>query len=282
MPTVAQLVIEGLRQAGVTRLFGSRASGSDSELVEVAQQQGLPFVRCRLESSAVIMAAVTGELTGRPGAVLSGSGAEVTGSVTGLAHALLDRSPMIFLTETPAGASHLDHGALVSPLVKGSLALTADSASHWMAHTTRLALTDPRGPVHLDLALDVARRAGLPLALDTSRPRPPSPDLDAVDHAAAMIREALRPVVVAGLECRAEDAKWLRAFSEALPAPVVTTIKGKGGVPDPHPLAMGTLTGGALDGPVMRRADLVIAFGLDPIELATQTWPYPRPVVSIG
>src|SRR5262249_20412249 len=102
------------------------------------------------------------------------------------------------------------------------------------------------------------------------------------DRAAAMIREALRPVVVAGLECRAEDAKWLRAFSEALPAPVVTTIKGKGGVPDPHPLAMGTLTGGALDEPVIRRADLVIAFGLDPIELATQTWPYPRPVVSIG
>src|SRR5262245_16034020 len=289
MPTVAQLVIEGLRQARVQRLFGAPASGDSVELLEAAARQGLPFVPCHQESAAVIMAAVTGELTGRPEAALSDSEGGMIGCATGLAHALLDRSPMIFLSERRPGASvarsspqALDHAAHVRPLVKASLRLTVDSASDWLAHASRLALADPRGPVHLDLSSDVARCAALPLALDTSSPGPPAPDLGLLDQAAAMIRDARRPLVVAGLECRAEDAKWLRAFCEALPAPVVTTGKARGAVPDPHPLVMGALTGGSIDEPVMRRADLIIAFGLDPIELTARAWPYPQPVVSIG
>jgi len=71
MPTVADVLIEGLRRAGVQRLFGVPGGGSNLELLEAARAQGLPFVLCHQEWAACIMAAVTGELTGRPGAVLS-------------------------------------------------------------------------------------------------------------------------------------------------------------------------------------------------------------------
>jgi len=50
----------------------------------------------------------------------------------------------------------------------------------------------------------------------------PHPDAADLDRAAAMIRQAKRPVVVAGLQCRGAEAKWLRAFAEALPAPVLS------------------------------------------------------------
>jgi acetolactate synthase-1/2/3 large subunit len=48
---------------------------------------------------------------------------------------------------------------------------------------------------------------------------------------------------------------------------VLATYKAKGALPDPHPLALGIFTGGALEEPVVGRADLIITFGLDSVEM---------------
>src|SRR5438093_6247765 len=141
MPTVAELIVEGLRRAGVPRLFGVPGGGSNLEVLEAARIQGLPFVLCHQEWAACIMAAVTGELTGRPGAALSALGPGVTASATGLAHAFLDRSPMIFLSDRhPESAlaftthQRVDHARLVAGIVKASTRIDADSASQALAH----------------------------------------------------------------------------------------------------------------------------------------------------
>jgi acetolactate synthase-1/2/3 large subunit len=146
----------------------------------------------------------------------------------------------------------------------------------------QLALAEPRGPVHLDLPADVAGAAAVPVAAAMTPPTGAAPDDALVERAADMIRAAKRPLVIAGLGCRAADAKWLRAFCEALPAPVLTTYKAKGAIPDPHPLAMGIFTGGALEEPLVRRADLIIAFGLDTVELIPRRWSYTAPVLSLA
>lgn len=95
MPTVADLIVEGLARAEVSRLFGVPGGGSNLEVLEAARSRGLPFVLCHQEWAACIMAAVTGELTGRPGVVVSTLGPGVTASATGLAHARLDRAPLM-------------------------------------------------------------------------------------------------------------------------------------------------------------------------------------------
>jgi len=287
MPTVAHILIDGLRGAGVQRIFGVPGGGSNLELLEAARQQGLPFVLCHQESAACIMAAVTGELCGVPGAALSTLGPGVSASATGLAHACLDRSPLIYLSDRHPGATlgfathqAFDHAAFLAPVVKGSLAVTAESAGHWISHAVQLAMKEPRGPVHLDLPADVAGQPAVVIAT-AARPAPlPQPAAADLDGAAAMIRQAKRPLVVAGLQCRGADAKWLRAFAEALPAPVLTTYKAKGALPDPHPLALGVFTGGVLEEPAVGRADLIIAFGLDTVELIPRRWSYTAPVLS--
>src|SRR5690242_17825317 len=288
MPTVADLIVDGLVRAEVPRLFGVPGGGSNLEVLEAARVRGLPFVLCHQEWAACIMAAVTGELTGRPGAVLSTLGPGVTASATGLAHARLDRSPLIYVSDRHPAAvlqfathQYVDHGAHVGAVAKDSVSVGADSAAHWVAHSVRLALTEPRGPVHLDLPADVAGRSAVPAATSvTPAPLPPL-DGELVERAAAMIRAARRPLVIAGLGCRAADAKWLRAFAEALPTPVLTTYKAKGAIPDPHPLALGIFTGGALEEPLVERADLIIAFGLDTVELIPRPWGYTAPVLSL-
>ena len=289
MPTVAEILVDGLRRAGVQRIFGVPGGGSNLELLEAARAQGLPYVLCHQESAACIMAAVTGELGGVPGAVLSTLGPGVSASATGLAHAYLDRSPLIYLSDRhPASAltfaSHqaFDHAALLAPVVKASLLVTAESAGHWIAHAAQLAMKEPRGPVHLDLPADVAGQPAVPFATTTTPAPLPQPAAADLDSAVALIKRAKRPVVVAGLQCRTADAKWLRAFAEALPAPVLTTYKAKGTLPDPHPLAMGVFTGGALEEPVVGRADLIITFGLDTVELIPRRWSYSAPVLSLA
>ncbi len=288
MPSVAELIVTGLLRAGVPRLFGVPGGGSNLEILEAARLCKLPFVLCHQEWAACIMAAVTGELTGHPGAALSTLGPGVTASSTGLAHAFLDRSPMIYLSDRHpdsalAFATHqrVDHIALLAPIVKGSVTVTRDAVGDRVAHAAQLALMEPRGPVHLELPADLAEQSAPSMARDVVPPPLPSPDAAALDRAAKMILSARRPIVVAGLQCRPSDAKWLRAFCEALPAPLLTTYKAKGAVPDPHPLAMGVFTGGVLEEPVVRRADLIIAFGLDPVELIPRRWPYTAPVLGL-
>jgi acetolactate synthase-1/2/3 large subunit len=159
--------------------------------------------------------------------------------------------------------------------------VSRDSASHWVAHAAQLALAEPRGPVHLDVPADVTGQEALPVAANPVPAPPARPADSALDQAAALIRGARRPVVLAGLGCRLADTKWLRAFCEALPAPLLATYKAKGALPDPHPLAMGVFTGGALEEPFVRQADLIIAFGLDLVELIPRAWPYQTPVLNL-
>jgi acetolactate synthase-1/2/3 large subunit len=281
MPTVADVLIDTLLAAAVPRLFGVAEAGV---LVESARARGLPVVRCHQESAACVMAAVTGELTGQPGAAWATAGAGVTASITGLTHALLDRTPMIFLTEalSEESRSPVDHGALPAAVVKDSLRVGAESASHWAAHAVQLALRDPCGPVHLDVPAGLGRGPTLPMALSVTPPDPAPPDLEALDRAAALIQQARRPLVIVGRECRGADTRWLRAFVESMPTPVLATAKAKGAIPDPHPLSMGVLTGGALDQPLLTRADLIIAVGVDRLEMVPGLSAHGTPILRLG
>lgn len=108
------------------------------------------------------------------------------------------------------------------------------------------------------------------------------PDPRALDRAAELIRAASRPVVIAGLQCTPEDARWLQAFAEALPAPVLTTSQAKEVFPEAHPLALGVFTGGEQDDAVLGLADLILTLGLDREALNPRRWPYAALVVSLS
>jgi len=274
VPSVADLLIEGLAAAGARRLFGVPAGGSTGALLRSAAARGLPVVAVHSALAACVMAAVSGELGEGPGAAAVES---APAALAGLAHARLDRAPMILLTE-PAGSPSVQGDALA----KQSLRVAADSASRGVARAAELAMAEPRGPVHLALPRAAAERLAVPGPATVGRRPPSAPDVAALDAAAALIEAASRPVVVAGLGCRADDGGWVRALAEALPAPVLTTLKGKGTIPEPHPLALGILGGGAPAEPILHRADLVIAVGLDAVELGGAPWPDGATVLHLG
>jgi acetolactate synthase-1/2/3 large subunit len=207
---------------------------------------------------ACVMAAVTGELSDAPGVAVTPFGA---GLADGVACAARRGAGLLVLTEPSADAARLAAKAIVD--------VAPESAGHWIAHATRLAMTEPRGPVVLTLAPGAAGAASLPVAA-SCRPDPSPPETPVtLDAAAAAIRDAARPVVVAGRGCRADAAPWLRAFAESTPAPVLVTAQGKGALADPHPLALGMLEPSH---PLLARADLIVALGVTG-EVEAGAWP---------
>ena len=271
--TVADVLADGLARAGAGRLVTTRADDPTITGVrEAAERRGVPVLDAPDATVAGVLAAVSGEVGDGPGAVVASLGA-APGLVRGLAHAQRDRAPVIAITGAGADV------ALLAPVVKASLVVEPASAGHWIAHAANLASSAPRGPVHLQVTAAVTGESALPMAA-ACQPGPlPAPDPAALDALATAIAGAVRPVLITGLECSAADAKWLRAFAETLPAPVLATPKGRGVLAEPHPLALGLL---GANHPLLARADLVLLVGVDPSELPPGVLPVVAPVARIG
>jgi len=271
--TVADVIADGLARAGAGRVIV--APGDDPVFAGVraaAERRGLPILDAPDAAIAGVLAAVSGEVGDGPGALV-GSLGDAAGLVRGLAHAHRDRSPLIVITEPGADAT------LLAPVVKASLTIEPASAGHWIAHAANLAASAPRGPVHLVVDAATASEPALPVAT-VCRPAPlAAPDGAALEALGAALRVAVRPVLITGLECSGDDAKWLRAFAETLPAPVLATPKGRGVLAEPHPLALGLLSASH---PLLARADLFLLAGVDASELPPGTLPATIPLARTG
>ncbi len=259
--TVGDAVVDGLARAGITRVFaaGGVLAGA---LAEAARRYEIDVIAVGSAPAACVMAAVTARLTDRPAtAVLPGTA--LAEAAAALAHAALDRAPVVVITDA-AGAP--------APAVKGTLALEPASAAHWMAHALQRASIEPPGLMHVAVTVDVLGTAAVPVAT-VVRPRAVQPEAAALEAVAQRLVAASRPVVLAGIGCRRAGASaWLRPFAEALPAPVIVTRHARGVLADPHPLNLGVL-GSAGAASVLGRADLLVALGVDAIELLENAWP---------
>ena len=261
----ADVVADGLRRAGAGRAFC--ADDADPTLVDALRAAGIVVVPTPRAASACSMAVVTGRLGDAPGVAVVSSDAPAVGRA--LATAARDHAPCIVLASRPP-----EHAPTKTTVVAG-----AESAAHWAAHAAQAAMSEPPGCVWLVISPDVATRPALPVAT-AARPAAESFDPAELETLVRAVGEAVRPMVVAGRGCRAPaTAAWLRAFAEALPAPVLVTPAARGALPDPHPLCHGLLRA---DAGIVRRADVVLALGVDDVELASADVAFTAPVVRVG
>jgi acetolactate synthase I/II/III large subunit len=260
--SVAAVVADSLTRANVARVFA--AAGAPHAVIDSAQARGLAVIETAGATAACVMAAVTAELVDAPGAALVSLRRGLAPVVDGAAHATRDRAAVIVMSDGEGDAP------LLEPVVKAGVVLDPASAAHWTAHAAQAAMTDPRGAVHVAIPDGVADVPAVPIATTVRPPAPLPAPADALNALADAIAHAARPVLVAGLEIGPDDAKWIRALAESLPAPVLTTPKGKGALPDPHPLALGSI--GAAN-PLLAQADLIVEIGVDDVELIPDVWP---------
>ncbi|MFI1989473.1 acetolactate synthase [Actinoplanes sp. NPDC020271] len=259
-----ELALAALRAAGVTEMF-TLSGGHVFPLYAAAHESGFGLYDVRHEQSAVFAAEAVAKLRRRPGVAVLTAGPGVTNGISALTSAHFNGSPVLVLggraPEFRWGAGslqELDHVPLVAPVTRHA-ATVRDTGGIPGAITAALttALTPHRGPVFLDLPLDVIFSSGA--AAEPVAPVIPvlEPDPDLVDRAARLLREAERPVIVAGSDVWAGDAiDELRAAAEALRVPVFTNGMGRGALPPGHPLAFSRARRVALDA-----ADVVAVIG---------------------
>jgi acetolactate synthase-1/2/3 large subunit len=288
--TVAQVVARICEKHGVTRVFGLPGGGSCLDLIRAFAERDIPFTLARTETGAAMAAAASAEGPASLAVVITTQGPGTASAVNGIAHASLDRCPVILISDGWSPAQQrfdthqvYDQQSLMEPIVKGITRLDEADPALALEMLVAAARTPPWGPVYIELTGEAARR----LVEDSEAATPATvvaeQDAGKIGEARAMIVAAKRPVLVVGLEARAPgSAAQIATLAEALGAPVLTTYKAKGVLADDHSQLVGLFTGGAAEQECVGAADLIVLCGFDPVELIGRPWPYTAPVLDLG
>jgi len=292
VPTVAELLIDQLADAGVELIFGL-PGGEVVEILDAIRRKGMQFVLTHNEASAVFMADAAARMTGKPAVSISTLGPGATNAITGVAHAHLDRSPVIHITaqkpdDLLPDYTHqvLDLHALYRPITKGTFQLTADNAAATIAHAIALTAEGRPGPIHLQISNEEAGQLVAETTSEASAPQPTDhlPSATAIDQARTILGQARRPIILVGVGLEPEGPyEALQALAEAANAPVIVTPKVKGALSDRHELAAGTIGLTRADAvyTMLAEADAIIAVGFDVVELV-KPWQHDAPLIWIA
>lgn len=273
-----------LMQNGLRHAFGMPGGGASLDLIAALRARGTNTVITAREDAAVIMAGVSGVLSGGPGLAFTTKGPGVANAANGLASVALDRMPALLLSEAfdEEELGYLSHQvfsqtALVAPLLRAGdgaeLPARQDAVDGWLSRDI------PTPAVMFPSSSDLKR----PVPVNVGVPHKAAPAAPDIGPALFLLKASRRPVVVVGLEAaRPAVSPPLRAFLERLGAPALCTYMAKGCVADDDPLFAGIFTGGAIEQNCMDAADLIVLVGLDPVELIRKPWVYRAPVLDLS
>ncbi len=273
--SVSDVLVETLVAHGVDTVFGmvGHSNLGFADAMRRAEERGqLRFIGIRHEGAAAFAASAYGKLTGRPAACFAIAGPGSTNLLTGLYDAKLDQSPVIAISgQVPSkvigrGAfQDLDLSAIFRDVAVSTATVQSGSDHAELAALAVKHAVDRRGVAHLVMPDEVQAQpsdeeAATPAGRFTTRQIGPDPE--AISAAANLLRDATRPVFVVGHGARPGTAQLL-TLAERLGAPVLTTFKAKGLVPDTHPLGAGVLgrSGTPVASWLMNESDLLVVVG---------------------
>jgi len=280
----AGAIVAALARAGTRLVFGVPGGGPNLDVVGAAEAAGLRFVLAHGETAATIMAATSADLTGAPGAVVVTRGPGLASAVNGIAHAALDRLPVVVIADTVADTrtSHqrIDQEALGRSVAKAAVTVggppTAAAAA--AAEAVGIALAAPAGPVIANMADGAGDQHGPPRVENGVEAQTRRAAEDAAARAslailAEAVRGARRPVVLLGTGAIPRTA----AVRDALGGrgiPALHTYRARGVLPDSGAEAAGLVTGGTMEWPLLSAADLIVGLGVDEAEMIPARWDY--------
>jgi acetolactate synthase I/II/III large subunit len=278
----AQIVIEYLVRQGVPYAVGIPGHGSwvlTDALLDRAD--AIQTVQVMHEQSAVHLADGFYRVSGQPLLAFTSIGPGATNTVIGMATAYVDSTAVMLMT----GAAHTylrghallqeverrhvaDNARIFEPVVKEWWTPSRVDELPFVLHRAWNQMRSGRpGPVLLDLPMDVqadSAEVRIPEPDEHEAKSGPRPAAADVERAAALLREARRPVIAAGGGAiTANASRELAALAERLGAPVVTTWMGKGAIDETHELAAQTIgdTGSMCGNALAARADVILAIG---------------------
>ena len=273
-------LIKSLELEGVEVIFGL-PGGAILPVYDPIIDSPIRHILVRHEQGAGHMAEGYAHATGRPGVAMVTSGPAATNIVTPLADAYMDSVPMVVITGQVGTAGigtdafqEVDTVGMTRSITKhNELVTRAEDIPRVIREAFHIATTGRPGPVLVDIPKDIvdptnpnsAMEWYWPDSVDLAGYNPRMEgDPALIEAAARLILASERPVLYAGggiLKARAAEA--LTALAELVDIPVVTTLMGRGGIPDDHPLCLGMpgMHGNYTAVMSMQESDLLIALG---------------------
>ena len=271
---VAHTFVRCLEKVGVSYVFG--VPGEETlDLLAALKESSIQFVPTRHEQGAAFMASTCGRLTGIPGVCLTTLGPGALNTMTGIAYAYLGQMPMLLISgQKPIGEVKQGNFQMIdvvdsmqSITLSSQRLVKADAVSSLLYNALAKATQFPRGPVHIELAEDIAKKtvsqnvAKLdPIGINTI-PAAGSAD---ISHVADLIQNAKSPLLIIGQHAsRPEVSAALRNFVEQTQIAFATTQMGKGAVDETHDLYVGStaLSDNDFVHKIADQADLLLMVG---------------------
>jgi len=249
----SQALLEGLWGEGVRTIFGL-PGGMIMPVYDALYDSNIRHILVKHEQTAAHMADGFARVSGKPGVCMATSGPGATNLVTGIATAFADSSPVIAITgQVPRGSigkdafQECDIVGIVTPVTKYTFQpMDATEIPETVKRAFHIASTGRPGPVLIDIPRDVqseVKNMVFPEKIETSGYKPHvTPHPLQIEKAADMLLKANRPIIWSGGGVILSNASpQLRQLAELLMAPVVTSLIGKGGFPENHPLSLGPI-----------------------------------------
>ena len=274
--TLSDIMAETMVNWGVDTVFGM-VGHSNLGLADALRRQEergkLRFIGIRHEGAGAFAASAYGKLTGKPAACFSIAGPGATNMFTGLWDAKVDRAPILALTGQVAtqvvgtgNFQELDMVKAFQTVAEFNHRIQKDSQhTELMALAIKHALLK-RDVSHLTFPDEIqeipAREEKAQTAEGRISDQKIIPSRESIAKAVSLIEKSKRPVIVVGHGARFHMNRII-ALAEMLNTPVLTTFKGKGIIPDNHPLAAGVLgrSGTPVASWFMNESDLLIVLG---------------------
>ncbi len=276
--TGAEALMRALEDEGVKTLFGY-PGGAIMPVYDALydHKDTLNHILVRHEQGAVHAAQGYARVSGKVGCALVTSGPGATNTVTGIADAMIDSTPVVIICGQ-VGTSLLGTDAfqevdvvgVTSPISKWSYQIRKAEDVAWaVSRAFFIAGSGRPGPVVLDFAKNAQTDLTeyKPVKVDFIRSYQPKLKLDenVISQAAEMINMSVKPLVLAGQGVELGNAqKELKAFIEKAQLPTACTLLGLSALPSDHPLNVGMLGMHGNLGPnvMTNQCDLLIAIGM--------------------
>ncbi len=274
--TGAKILWESLLKEGVDIVFGY-PGGAILPAYDAMLDYPVRHVLVRHEQGAAHMADGFARASGRVGVAIATSGPGATNLTTGIATAMLDSVPTVFITGQVSSKfvgtdafQETDVTGITLPITKHNWLVTeAGDIARRVREAFVIAQNGRPGPVLIDITKD-ALQASTEFVWPETVDLPglqvvPVPDQKALAQAALLIAQAKRPLILAGAGViRSGATAALQQFVERTGTPVALTLLGIGGFPQSHPLCLGMMGmhGEAFVNTAIQNADLILAFGM--------------------
>jgi acetolactate synthase-1/2/3 large subunit len=279
---VVDAMADWFAAAGITHYFGYAGGAIWPIMDALIDHPEIKGIQAKHESHAVHQADIYFRETGRIAPVIVTKGPGLMNAVGGIASAMHDSVPLLVISGGTATHfmgkagmqemyyhGHEDAVSVMRPLTKGAwMVIRPETVIDTLNQAYKLAVSGRPGPVFVQLPTDIQNSiVEGPIIPPSSREVRSGSRVDpvALDEAAALVRAAKRPLILAGggLVRSKGGAEALSSFTETYRVPVATTVPAKGMLDEAHELAVGPVgrsgTWAAAD--ATRGADLIVALG---------------------